>query len=133
MAVRRVQLEVDLTPRRIRDIIQKADQLRRDSAYFEPGGSYAGGGGNLSDFSDFGLGDGGFGGMDEPTCWSKDQIVADLTDDGSGNFYPPDGMTLRDAYFDGVNANGRYTINEDGSITPNGNLVEGTEVTGLVY
>lgn len=129
---KQVQLHTSNERRRIRDIIQKADQLRRDQVYQEPGGSYAGGGGIPSPFGGYLPGD-GYTGQYDPPCFPMQEVAQLLEDLGDGSYGAPEGFTLTEAFFDGVNAMGKYDLNELGNVVPHGELDPETIISGLTY
>lgn len=127
---KRIQLETDNTRRRIRDIIQKADQKRRDETFFQPGGSYVGGS-SESDYGGYLPGDSYFGDIDPP-CYPLQQVVDLLEDNGDGTFSVPEGYALNEAYFDGVSAMGKYDIDSTGNVVPHATLDPETIISGLL-
>lgn len=128
---KRIQYNTSSERRRIRDIIQKADQKRRDEFFFEPGGSYSGGS-SVSDYGGYLPGDSYFGDIDPP-CFPMREVAQLLEDNGDGTFGVPAGYHLTEAYFDGVNALGKYDLDANGNVVPHGTLDPGTIISGLTY
>lgn len=127
---KRIQLSTSSERRRIRDIVQKADQLRRDQVFFEPGGSYSGGGGNASNYGGY-LPD-NFYGHNDPPCVRVPTEAQMLAANGDGTFAIPDGFELTEAYYDGVNATGHYDV-VGGNVVPHTALDPSVEISGLMY